>query len=143
MELDNHILELAAILCNALSGAYRGGVYNQLLQFYGQDTLARNMSSIIYEGHYITNHHPVLLTRFYRIFFKIGNFLKNTNSAVFLLSCITLLISSFCMSYSLATIRKYISKKIFIILLVFVCLHPIFGMYSFASCKDTLYASCL
>ena len=124
-------------------GRTGGGVYNQLLQFYGQDTLARNMSSIIYEGHYITNHHPVLLTCFYGIFFKIGNFLKNTNSAVFLLSCITLLISSFCMSYSLATIRKYISKKIFIILLVFVCLHPIFGMYSFASCKDNLYASCL
>lgn len=120
-----------------------GGSTNQILQFYGQETLARSMSSIIYENHYITNHHPVLLTYFYGVFFKIGNILGDTNAAVFLLSCLILLISSFCMAYLLKTVKKYISIKVYVILLIIVCFYPIFGIYSYTICKDNLFASAL
>lgn len=120
-----------------------GGSTNQLLQFYGQETSARNMSSIIYEGHYISNHHPVLLTYFYGIFFKIGNILGDTNASVFLLSCIILLISSFCMAYLMNTVKKYISIKLYVVLFMLVCLYPIFGIYSYTICKDNLFASAL
>lgn len=113
------------------------------MQFYGQDTLARNMSSIIYENHYITNHHPVLLTYFYGVFFKIGNILGDTNVAVFLLSGLILLVSSFCMAYLLKIVKKYISKKMYLILLITVCIYPVFGIYSYTICKDNLFASAL
>lgn len=101
------------------------------------------MSSIIYENHYVTNHHPVLLTYFYGIFFEIGSILGDTNAAVFLLSCIILLISSFCMAYLLITVKRYVSVKLYIILLVIVCIYPIFGIYSYTICKDNLFASVL
>ena len=120
-----------------------GGSSNQIMQFYGQETLARNMSSIIYENHYVTNHHPVLLTYFYGIFFEIGSILGDTNAAVFLLSCIILLISSFCMAYLLITVKRYVSVKLYIILLVIVCIYPIFGIYSYTIFKDNLFASVL
>lgn len=120
-----------------------GGSNNQILQFYGQETLARSMSSIIYEDHFITNHHPVLLTYFYGVFFKIGNILGDTNAAVFLLSCLILLISSFCMAYLLNTIKKYISIKLYVAVLLIVCFYPIFGIYSYTICKDNLFASVL
>ena len=96
-----------------------------------------------YENHYVTNHHPVLLTYFYGIFFEIGSILGDTNAAVFLLSCIILLISSFCMAYLLITVKRYVSVKLYIILLVIVCIYPIFGIYSYTIFKDNLFASVL
>lgn len=120
-----------------------GGSTNQIAQFYGHETLARNLSPIRYENHFITNHHPVLLTYLYGLFFKIGNILGNTNMFVFLLSCIILLINSFCLAYLLKTIRKYIFLKLYLAVLLIVCFHPIFGTYSYTICKDNLYASAL
>ena len=120
-----------------------GGSINQIKQFYGLDTRARQLSSIIYEGHYITNHHPALLTYFYGMFFKIGDIIKKTNLVVFIMSCVILLISSLSMSYMLIVIKRYINKKIYFFVCLFLCVYPIFGMYSYTICKDNLYTDAL
>lgn len=120
-----------------------GGSTNQIAQFYGQETFARKLSPIIYENHFITNHHPVLLTYLYGMFFKVGNIMGNTNAFAFLLSCIILLINSFCMAYLLKTVKKYISIKLYAAVLLIICFHPIFGIYSYTICKDNLFASAL
>lgn len=122
-------------------GRFGGGSTNQVSMFYGMDTLARNMSSIVYEGHYITNHHPVLLTLYYGLFFKVGNIINNTNVAVFCMSLLNLLISSSCMAYSLVSLKKYIKTNAYYILVVFVIINPIFGMYSYTCCKDNLFSA--
>lgn len=122
---------------------FGGGSGSQILQFYGQDTLARRMSAVVYEGHYISNHHPVLLTWMYGAFFKAGNLLGDTNSAVFLLSCTILAASSFCMAYMLIKLKKYTSCKVYAFLFIFVCVHPVFGTYSYTCCKDNLFADAL
>lgn len=101
------------------------------------------MSGVVYEGHFLSNHHPVLLTCLYGGFFKIGNLLGDANSAVFLLSCITLIISSFCMAYTLVKVRKYISPVWNLSLFVFACVYPVFGTYSYTCCKDNLFTDAL
>lgn len=101
------------------------------------------MSAVVYEGHYISNHHPVLLTWLYGTFFKAGNMLGDTNSAVFLLSCTILAASSFCMTFMLIKIKKYLSSQIYMVLFFVVCVHPVFGTYSYTYCKDNLFADAL
>lgn len=120
-----------------------GGSNHQLMQFFGRNTKARQMSSLIYENSYITNHHPVLLTVFYGIFLKLGEWLNNVDEWAFFLSCITLMIISGCMAYCLGSIRKHVSKRVFLFVLTFVCIYPIYGIYSYATCKDNLYSAAL
>lgn len=91
----------------------------------------------------MSNHHPVLLTWLYGAFFKAGNMLGDTNSAVFLLSCTILVVSSFCMASMLITIKKYLSFRVYTFLLFFVCVYPVFGIYSYTCCKDNLFADAL
>lgn len=122
---------------------FGGGSSNQILQFFGEDTLARSLSAIQYENSYITNHHPVLLTYFYGLFFKIGQYLEITNGMVFLLSCLILLVNAWVMAYCINTIRGRMTDKLFVISLIIVGLYPLYGMYSYTICKDNLYASAL
>lgn len=56
------------------------------------------------------------------------------------MSCITLLISSFCMAYMMSTIQKYVPHKVWSMAMIFVCVYPLFGTYSYTSCKDNLFA---
>ena len=53
-------------------GIKTGGVYAQFQQIMGMDTLARRLSPVIYDGHYISGHHPVLLTFLFGMFIRIG-----------------------------------------------------------------------
>lgn len=53
-------------------GIQSGGVSAQFQQIMGMDTLARRLSPVIYDGHYISGHHPVLLTFLFGMFIRIG-----------------------------------------------------------------------
>lgn len=122
---------------------FGGGANNQIIQIMGDDTAARNMSKIIYEGHYICAHHPVLLTWFYGAFFKIGHLIGHINLMCFILSLINILICAVCMSYSINTIAKYVGKN-YIITMVLICIiYPMYGIYAHATCKDNIYVAVL
>lgn len=127
----------------AYPGHFGGGSQNQVLQFYGIDTLARHLSNIMYDGYYITAHHPVALTIFYGIFFKLGELLGHISYGFFLLSLVTQLLISSAFAYIINTIRKYLPDIIWGSVFILVCVFPLYGEYSFVVCKDNLYSAAL
>ncbi|MBQ3165591.1 MAG: hypothetical protein IJC02_13870 [Lachnospiraceae bacterium] len=122
---------------------FGGGSHFQLKQYLGMETNARIYSSIVYDGYYITNHHPVFLTYLYGFFYDIGEWMGNVNRGMFLLSILILLLSAVSMTYALVSLRRYVSQKVFRFVLVFVCMYPVYGIYSYTICKDNLFASAL
>lgn len=120
-----------------------GGAMNQIRMFYGDDTHARNMSNIIYDGYYYSNHHPVLLTIYYGSFWKLGDLIGNTNVGVFILSCCNLVICALCLSFMMNRIKKYMSARAYTLFFLWMCIYPFFGIYAFSCCKDNLYVAAL
>ena len=120
-----------------------GGVANQVRMFYGEDTRARNMSSIIYEGHYLSSHHPVLLTVYYGMFWKLGDIIGKPNLGVFLLSCCNLLICAGCLTFMVVKMKKHLSARAYTVILIMMCIFPYYGAYSFSSIKDNIYTAAL
>ena len=116
---------------------------NQIAMFFGEETRARNMSSIIYEGHYYSNHHPVLLTLYYGLFWKIGEIVGYVNMAVFALSCLNIMICALCLSFMINRIKSHLSERITTILIIYMSAWPYFGAYAYTCCKDNIYAAVL
>lgn len=120
-----------------------GGASNQIYMFYGEETRARNMSEIIYEGHYLSNHHPILLTLYYGFFWELGEAIGNVNAGVFIMSCTNLVICATALSFMMKRLKKYLSSRAYTVMLAYMCFYPFFGTYAFSFCKDNLYVAAL
>ena len=120
-----------------------GGSGNQLRMFFGEETRAWLLSSVKYDGHYLVNHHPVLITLYYGFFWLVGIKAGNVDAAVFMLSCTNLIISVGAFTYMVCRIKKYLSPRGFMAILLFVALFPYYGAYAYTCCKDNLFGAAL
>ena len=121
-----------------------GGTPNQILMFLGRYTLAgQTLTHLAYEGSTISNHHPILLTLLYGIFFRVGLALHAENLFAFLLSLVNLSAGVCCFAFSLGRIRRYITGKNYLCILLVCCFYPLFGAYAAAVCKDNLFSDVL
>lgn len=124
-------------------GVKAGGVDFQIQQFMGLDTRARWLSEIVYEDHYITGHHPVLLTCFFGMFVKFGVMMGNPNLGLFCLSVIVCCINAYGWSWVLKTIKQYIYPKGWFILFLVFTLNPLIMSLNSGILKDNLFATIL
>lgn len=124
-------------------GIQAGGVYFQIQQFMGLDTMARNLSSIVYEGHFISGHHPVLLTVIFGLFIKFGVLIGNPDIGMFFLALFICVVNALCWSYIFELLKEYFYTKVLMILYLIFTLNPMVMSFNSYILKDSIFASVL
>lgn len=124
-------------------GLENGGVAYMFQQFLGMDTVARHNSPIIYEGVYINQHHPVVLTVFFGIFIKFGVMIGHPYVGMFLLSITLTVINACGWAYIFKTLRGCMNKSIWLVMFFIFLVNPyIISMNTYVS-KDSIYSTVL
>lgn len=124
-------------------GIQSGGVEYQIQSFMGMDTLARSLSPITYEGHYITGHHPVLLTLIFGSFIKVGLILGNASVGMFLLSCCVCILNGLGWAYVIYSLFQEIEHKFWVRGGICFLINPMIISLNTYVLKDNLFATAL
>ena len=124
-------------------GVVSGGTQFMIQQAMGMDTRARSLSPVIYEGHYITGHHPILLTCFIGAFIKLGLQLGHPNWGMYWAACSITFLNALGWSYVLVYFRKYMKPFAWTIIFLWFILNPMLGNFNSCVLKDNLFATIL
>ena len=124
-------------------GVVSGGTQFMIQQAMGMDTKARQLSPVIYEGHYVTGHHPVLLTFFLGAFIKIGCRLGHPNWGMYLAACAFTFLNALGWGYVIAYFRNYIKPYIWSAAALWYFFNPMIGSFNSYVIKDNLFATSL
>ena len=105
---------------------------NQLLQW-------NHLPNLFTSGQ-LTDHHPVFDTAIFGLFVQFGNLLGSGDYGIFLYSLVQSAITACAMAYCLQYMRRIgATYRLVMASLLFICLFPIFPMYSSGMVKDSLF----
>lgn len=117
-----------------------------LLSYYPGSVLADSLVSIrqALSDRITSNHYPVVYSLFVGIFIKIGLFLGNINTGVFLYSLCQSLLMAVTLSFTLVWLyKKGVNKLILLIFFLFYGIMPFFPTYAIILWKDPIYSCAL
>lgn len=117
-----------------------------LLSYYPGSVLADSLVSIrqALSERITSNHYPVVYSLFVGIFIKIGLFLGNINTGVFLYSLCQSLLMAVTLSFTLVWLyKKGVNKLILLIFFLFYGIMPFFPTYAIILWKDPIYSCAL
>ena len=124
-------------------GIQSGGVSAQFQQIMGMDTLARRLSPVIYDGHYISGHHPVLLTFLFGMFIRIGAEAGNVDIGMFLLNCAVCIFNALGWAYIISSFYQYLNRREWFLLFICFSANPLIISLNTYVLKDNLFATLL
>lgn len=105
---------------------------NQLLQW-------NNLPNLFTSGQ-LTDHHPVLDTAVFGMFVDLGNRIGSGDLGIFLYSIVQSAVAAGVFAHSLQFMHGiHASHRMTMASLIFICLFPIFPMYSITMVKDSLF----
>lgn len=85
--------------------------------------------------------HPIVHTLILGLFFKVGQLIQNINAGFFLYSVVQMAFLSFCMAFTLSTLKKMKVKPCYIILALIFFMVAIFNpIMSISATKDTIFS---
>lgn len=117
-----------------------------LLSYYPGSVLADSLVSIrqALSERITSNHYPVVYSLFVGVFIKIGLFLGNINTGVFLYSLCQSFLMAATLSFTLVWLyRKGVNKIILLIFFLFYGIMPFFPTYAIILWKDPIYSCAL
>lgn len=89
-----------------------------------------------------TTHHPLIHTLLFKLCYKFGNLVNSGNAAFALFSILQMLSLSFAFAYAIGYLREIgVSRKICIIITIFLIVNPMNAIYSISFTKDTFFAA--
>ena len=101
-----------------------------------------SIGQALYGGY--NNHHPILYTLYVKIFIDIGQKFNDLKIGILLYSIMQMVIMSIIMGYFVIWILEQCSSKIYaFLILLFICLNPLFPYYAITLWKDTLFSLAL
>lgn len=124
-------------------GSEIGGVAAQIKQFLGIETSARNFSAVVYDNHYLSGHHPVLLTLLVGAFVKFGILIGNIDVGFFLYAIWVYILNALGWSYCISRVSDLVHPKLEGGLLLYFALNPLIAYMNILVMKDNLFATIL
>ncbi|MBO4862770.1 MAG: hypothetical protein J5517_00240 [Eubacterium sp.] len=124
-------------------GTGNGDTSRQIIMFFHErKDMLLDYSPNVGEDVYITNMHPFFTTIIFGLFAKIGiNIFGNIEVGVGLYTFIQMIMYAAVFSFTLCYFEKQgLSKKVIKIAHIFICLCPLFPLYSICMLKDTMFA---
>lgn len=131
------------LVCIRYPGIQAGGVSAQFQQFMGMDTFALKLSPIIYEGHFINGHHPVILTFLFGMFIRFGAAAGNVDIGMFLLNIVISIFNILGWTYVISSLYKDLDKEGWFLLLICFSANPLIISLNTYVLKDNLFATLL
>lgn len=115
---------------------YPGGLTNDSID---------QLTMIVNNFSFISNHHPITHTLFLSLPFKLGmKVFSNINSAIALVTITQMIIMACIFAYLILFLyKRKINKNILLIILAYFALLPMHGCYSITMWKDVIFAGLL
>lgn len=120
-------------------GNATGDTFDQLCQIFNRKALwTKNYVNMVNNNVFLNNHHPIFSTLFLGFFVKVGWLIKSRSIGLFLYTIFLTIFTSLVFSVVINYIKKLgISKIIYILSIIFICLNPLVSSHVITIIKDT------